>query len=237
MALTVIGHRGARVEAPENTLLAFRKAIDAGADMIECDVQRTADNRLVIMHDPYIDRMTNMTGTVTELTWNQLAQAIVGGEKWPESAEKIPELADVLAVCAQGGIAINIEIKASEEEARALVDMVIDVVRQQRFPQNDVLLSCFDKRATEYMADQYSEFTVASLFKFDPGDLDQLPGTVIHPPMKIVDEQFMQRAKDAHKKVNVWTVNDPAQWQRAIELGVDGITTDDPRGLRTLLDG
>src|SRR3954471_1938214 len=87
----MLGHRGAMAAEPENTLRAFRRAIDLGADGIECDVQRTADGELVLIHDDTVERTTNGTGTVGELTYATLAALDAGG------GERIPRLVDLLA--------------------------------------------------------------------------------------------------------------------------------------------
>lgn len=235
MSVQVIAHRGARNEAPENTLKAFQLAIDAGSDMIEFDVQLTKDEQVVVMHDPAIDRMTNRTGPIAQLTWDELREAIVGGPKWPNSTERIPLLHEVLHLSDAGKIAVNIELKPTADNYVPLTDRVIDIVRSTGFPTGSVLISCFNWDALRYVQQTYPEFQIASLYKVRPENPLTLPGTVIHPEFRTVEPAFVQAAHAAGKRVNVWTLNQPEEWERAISMGVDGITTDEPRRLREML--
>ncbi|NLN28940.1 MAG: glycerophosphodiester phosphodiesterase [Firmicutes bacterium] len=235
MAVLVIAHRGARTEAPENTMAAFELAVDAGADMIEFDVQLTKDKVAVVMHDPTLDRTTDMRGRIAELTWSELALATVGGVQWPDSKERIPRLEDVLALCRHSGIAVNVELKPASDDFRSLADAVVELVRKTRFPAERVLISCFNHDALRYIEKSYPEYALAALYKTRPENPQNLPGSVIHPEFGSVDEHFMQAAKAAGKRVNVWTLNREEEWRRALELGADGITTDEPRLLRSLL--
>lgn len=235
MAVLVIAHRGARSEAPENTLAAFQLAVEAGADMIEFDVQLTQDGQAVIMHDPTVDRMTDMRGRIADLTWDELSKARVGGAQWPEFAERIPLLHEVLALSQQGGIAVNIELKPSGDDYRPLADTVIDVVRRTHFPVEAVLISCFNVNVLEYIERTYPQYPLATVYKVRPENPLSLPGRVIHPEFSTVDPSFIQAAQAAGKRVNVWTLNRPEQWEKAIGMNVDGITTDEPRLLRLML--
>lgn len=235
MAVRVIAHRGARTEAPENTMAAFRLAVDAGADMIEFDVQRSRDGQVVVMHDPSLDRMTDKTGLIAELPWSELSKATVGGRKWPDSKERIPLLHEVLALAAESGIEVNIELKPAGDNYRDLADTAIDTVRRSGFPPEAVLISCFNWDALRYIQQAYPEYKLAALYKTRPEDPLNLPGTVIHPEFATVDAAFMAAAHAAGKQVNVWTLNRPEEWERALELGADGITTDEPRLLRQFL--
>lgn len=107
----ILGHRGAPVEAPENTLAAFRRAIELGADGIECDVQRSADGEVVLIHDDTVDRTTDGSGAVGELPRATLARLDAGG------GERIPTLADLLALFTELGRGrsappfLNLELK------------------------------------------------------------------------------------------------------------------------------
>lgn len=235
MALKVIGHRGARVEAPENTLRAFQLAVDGGADMIEVDVHLTADGEVVIMHDYTLERMTGHDGTIADMAWPELQQAVITDDRWPEVAEGIPTLAQTLDLCARGRIEINIEIKTPKNGEPAIVDAVHGVVAAAGFPPDKVLVSSFSDMIVRYVATHYPQYGLAALFLKHPSDLAALPGTVIHPPVKLINADFMAAAKQAGKAVNAWTINEPDVWQRMADLGVDGITTDDPRGLRRWL--
>ena len=99
----VLGHRGFAARFPENTLLSFRKALEAGADGIECDIQKTADGRFVVIHDPTVDRTSNGHGAVAEHTLDRLRGLDFG------SGEKVPTLEEMLSVAA--GTYLDLELK------------------------------------------------------------------------------------------------------------------------------
>ncbi len=120
-------HRGAMETHPENTIPAFRAAIDAGAQMIEFDVWLTKDNQLVIIHDPTVDRTTNGTGKVTDLTLEEIKKLDAGGWKSPEfTGEKIPALEETLAAMPYN-IWLNVHIKGDGE----LPGMVARLLKQE----------------------------------------------------------------------------------------------------------
>jgi len=120
-------HRGAMETHPENTIPAFRAAIDAGAQMIEFDVWLTKDNQMVIIHDPTVDRTTNGTGKVTDLTLEEIKKLDAGSWKSPEfTGEKIPALEETLAIMPYN-IWLNVHIKGDGE----LPGMVARLLKQE----------------------------------------------------------------------------------------------------------
>ncbi len=112
-------HRGAMGTHPENTLAAFRAAVDAGAHMIEFDVQLTKDNKMVVIHDGTVDRTTDGTGKVSELTFDEIRNLDAGSWKSPEFAgEKIPTLDETLSVMPYN-IWLNVHINGEKDKNRA----------------------------------------------------------------------------------------------------------------------
>jgi glycerophosphoryl diester phosphodiesterase len=109
----ILGHRGAPRDAPENTMRAFRLALEQGADGIELDVQPSADGVPVVLHDDTLDRTTDSTGDVSLLTWDRIATARSGGEP-------VPRLEEVVAWAAETDAFLNVEIKRPGVEAAAL---------------------------------------------------------------------------------------------------------------------
>ena len=125
----VIAHRGASFHAPENTLSAFRKAMELGADGIETDVQITADGRLVILHNYHVDLTTFETGRVVELTLDQLRQMDFGIRKGPEFAgETIATLDEALEVVKPMRV-VNVELKAPADRSIPFVERVVESVK------------------------------------------------------------------------------------------------------------
>ncbi|HKP76855.1 MAG TPA: glycerophosphodiester phosphodiesterase family protein, partial [Longimicrobiaceae bacterium] len=109
----VLGHRGAPLAAPENTLRAFRLALEEGADGIELDVQPSADGVPVVLHDDTLDRTTDATGDVATLPWERIALARAGGEP-------VPRLEEVVAWAAEAGAFLNVELKRPGAEAASV---------------------------------------------------------------------------------------------------------------------
>lgn len=115
-----LGHRGFLSAAPENTLASFRKAIELKPDMIECDVRRTSDGRLIVIHDRRVDRTTNGTGEVAEMTFDELRSLDAGSWFGPEYAgERLPTLDELLDL-SRGKTSLVIEIKADGVEEQVL---------------------------------------------------------------------------------------------------------------------
>jgi glycerophosphoryl diester phosphodiesterase len=148
----IYGHRGAQGEAPESTIPGFRHAIALGLDAVEFDVQLTADNHLVVIHDATLDRTTNGTGPVANLTLAEL-QALDARAQFPDWPEPctIPTLADVFDVVGQLP-ALLVEIKRdTPDRLDVVVPAVIDLVRQRNLT-GQVTLSSFDPYALELAA-------------------------------------------------------------------------------------
>lgn len=138
----VIAHRGASFHAPENTLSAFRKAMELGADGIETDVQITADGRLVILHNYHVDLTTFETGRVVELTLDQLRQMDFGIRKGPEFAgETIATLEEALEVVKPMRV-VNVELKAPADRSIPFVERVVESVKAHGMTDN-VIISSF----------------------------------------------------------------------------------------------
>ena len=114
----IVAHRGGAGDAPENTLLAFKKAIDLGCDVVELDVRLTKDNQVVVIHDDDIDRTTNGRGKVAKMTLKQIKKFNC------EEKQKIPTLQEVIDLC-KGKIDIYIELKA-EKTAKPVYDLIIE---------------------------------------------------------------------------------------------------------------
>ena len=230
--MRVIAHRGASASAPENTILAFRAALEDGADGVELDARLTADNRVVVMHDDDVSRVTDGVGRVSEMSFERLRALRVRG------SEPVPLLSEVLAVV--GGRAdVVVEIKGAfggaravtgDEVARAVVPLLAGVPR--------VLCSSFDPSAVAYVRAAAREIPTAITI----GGLARLDETIevalnaghseIHLPEARVEAGFVARAHDAGLAVVAYTVNDVERARLLEELGVDGIFSDDPRGVR-----
>ncbi len=230
----IFGHRGASKYAPENTLSSFKSAFEQGASAIELDVMLSADEELIIIHDSVVDRTTNGFGKVNELSLDSLKK-LDAGIKFSAKfkGEKIPTLEDVFNLT-MGKYLINIELKNYHAPGDRLVEKVYDLVVKRKM-NNSVIFSSFLPG---------NIIKIRRLLPGVPAALLTLGGWIgnlelspflrflsphfIHPDYHLIDEEFIQREHNCHRRVNVWTVDDEADLRRFIKAGVDGIITDDP---------
>ena len=215
---SVIAHRGARRVAKENTERAFRLAVEMGADGIELDVRRTSDDVLVIHHDP-----------VTAA--GRLIHTSLARELDPD----IPTLAAAIDAC-EGAI-VNIEIKNSPDDPGYDPDMVVvELVTRELDDRGGSpmrwVVSCFDLATLNEFHRLRPEVPTALLSFGSPEEAlraavrDEHP--IWHPYHQDLSLELLRAAQDFGLLVNVWTTNEPADHERLIEWGVDGIITDVP---------
>lgn len=228
-------HRGARAYAPENTLLAFELAFDVGAEAIECDVQRSRDGQLVILHDGTVNRTTNGAGLVAQLSFEELRALDAG--RAARLPQRIPTLDETLALVRRRGGSINLEIKGeSVEESVATAEAVEPALRglDEGFRAR-VLVSSFEHPAVRLLKERLPWLRVGALYggrtwrrrdMLAPA-LD-MGAEAIHPGAGLVTADLVRRAHDAGLGVNVWTANRWNTIRRLIEWGVDGIFSDYP---------
>jgi len=232
----IIAHRGYSLRYPENTLIAFEKALEWDVQMIELDVTLTLDRKLVVIHDETLDRTTNGHGRVADHTLARL-KALDAGSWFADrfAGEPIPTLAEVLAQVA-GRAAVNIEIKPEAYEAHhpddAVECQILNILQHQNI-SDDVLVSSFDVRVMTEIARMANPPALACLSE---GDADS---EIFDICQKIgifswnVDYRYLNRTRieKAHGlglRVFAYTVNSPKEISTLIEMGVDGIFTDDP---------
>jgi glycerophosphoryl diester phosphodiesterase len=231
-----IAHRGASGILPENTVAAFRAAIDAGAAMCELDVQTTRDGAVVVIHDDTVDRTTDGTGAVAEMTLAELqrldAGALFAGRTG--AGEKIPTLDEVYAATA-GHCDLNIELKESGCEAEVLAIM------RRWNALGTSMISSFEWNALEMARKLEPAVRMGVLGEKDlPAMLDkaaQLGAFAINPRFDLVTPELCATAHERGLQVLVWTVDVPELMQLLIGYGVDGIMTNDPEKLCEVLGG
>lgn len=227
-------HRGARAHAPENTLAAFTLAYELGAEGIECDVQRSRDGRLVIIHDGTVDRTTDGTGPVAEQCFEEL-RALNAGVRF-HRRQMIPTLDEVLELVARRGGELNLEIKGeSVEEALATAEAVEPALRALEDEQRGrVLVSSFAHPAVALLKARLPWLRVALLYGDEWRSQDliaparALGAEAIHPGAKLVTPELIQRAHEAGLRVNVWTANRRGLIRRLIAWSADGLFSDYP---------
>lgn len=215
-----MGHRGAKAEAPENTLMSFERALHVGADMIELDVRETADGHLVCFHDPDVSGTTDGTGLVSELTLDEVRSLDAG------QAQKVPLLEEVLDF-ARGRIGVNIDVKVHGAEER-----ILQLV-EERKTVGTTMVSAFHHVMLEIMRELSSKITTALLFTDSIEDYVshavEIDANAINPKFEILTQEAVRSAQEVGLGVYPWTVNDRPSLQRMLEMKVNGIITDNPR--------
>ncbi|HUE84224.1 MAG TPA: glycerophosphodiester phosphodiesterase family protein [Pyrinomonadaceae bacterium] len=249
MTPLIIAHRGASLVAPENTIAAFERALQSGADGIEFDVRLSRDGVPVVIHDATLQRTGLVKGRVAELTADELEQIDVGSwfssETTPTvfARERIPRLARVLKLCANSKGLLYVELKLSPRERAELAHAVSKLVRE--FSMADrVVVESFDLASLEAIKACDGEIRTAALFqrrwmrhipflRFETMiDLTVKSGAgeiALHH--NLIDKRTVDAALAADLKIIAWTVDNPVWIDRACELGISALITNDPEGM------
>jgi glycerophosphoryl diester phosphodiesterase len=239
----IIAHRGYRKRYPENTLAAFTAAFDAGVGMVELDVTLTKDRRVVVLHDDTLDRTTDGRGRARGFTLDELKQLDAGSWFDPRfTGERLPTLEEVLDLCAVRGM-VNIEIKADAFEAARQADAIEEQVLTavaERGMGDRVLISSFDVRFLARIVDRNKAPAVGVLterrIESDPLSLcKSLRAFSWHPDFRSVTIARVRAMHAAGIMVFPYTVNQPDDFRRLLLMGVDGIFTDDPPLIQTVI--
>lgn len=227
-------HRGARRAAPENTLPAFQRALDLGADGIELDVHCSRDGRLVVIHDYALAHTTNGSGLCTDYTARELAQLDAGSHfDRAFAGTPIPTLDEVLDLVG-GRCMVNVEIKSESPDGGDAAPLVADVIRARDL-YDQVIVSSFNPITLIQMRWLDPQIALGLLFDAPlPPFLRRawftpiLQPQALHPEAALVDADLVEWARREGCAVNVWTVNDVDEARRLAALGVDALITDVP---------
>jgi glycerophosphoryl diester phosphodiesterase len=222
-----IAHRGDSAHQPESTLASFRSAIDAGADWLEMDVQMSDDGHLVVIHDTTVDRTTNGSGQVADLTLAQL-QALDAG-----NGEQIPTFADVLALASDANTPIMPEAK-SPELYPGLEMKIVEALNAASYADRAVVQS-FDSASLVRLHEIAPDLPLCVLYGLGHFDLSgpQLgDATAVCPmaEMVLLYPWMLRQAHDEGRKVYVWfgALEHPWTIRLLVEFGADGVIADDP---------
>jgi len=232
----VVGHRGYRAAYPENTMIAFKAAVDAGVQMVELDVHLARDRKLVVMHDDTVDRTTNGKGSVDEYTLPELKKLDAGYWFHPRFAgEQIPTLKEVLRQLSPR-VLINIEIKSDYGQnpyvSGVIEEAVLDLLKlEDAFAA--VIISSFDPRIIENIKRANDSLAVAFISETTEGEKTVsfcrgLNVFSFHPNFLSVDKELVKRMHAAGIQVFPYNVNSEPEFQRLIDTSADGLITDDP---------
>ena len=228
-------HRGGGEVAPENTAAAFRNAVEIGFEYLETDVHLTADNRIVAFHDETLDRVTDRTGKISDLPWSEIASARLGGE------HRIPLLEELFDEFPT--TRFNIDAKDDR-----VVGPLATLLQQRREVDRVCVASFSDARLAELARRlgpdlcqalgprQIAKLTAAAMgapVGGITGQCAQVPTSA--KGKRIVDQRFVEEAHERDIEVHVWTVDGVGEMHHLLDLGVDGIMTDQPEVLRDVL--
>ncbi|WP_042462747.1 glycerophosphodiester phosphodiesterase [Neobacillus dielmonensis] len=234
--LDTIAHRGASGYAPENTIAAFDKALEMKADYIEIDVQRSQDGKLVVIHDTTVDRTTDGTGSVKDLTFDQLRSLDAGSYKGEQfSGEKIPTFDEVLDRY-HGKIGILIELK-SPELYPGVEEMVAEELRERNLdrPQNEkIIIQSFNFESMKKMNSLLPKMPIGVLTSSKADTTDaalQAFATYadyFNPSYGLVTKELVDKVHALGMGISSWTVRSHDAAQFLIDMKVDAIITDYP---------
>jgi glycerophosphoryl diester phosphodiesterase len=233
-----IAHRGASRYAPENTLAAFRLAIEHGASAVECDVQRTADGHLVIIHDSSVDRTTNGHGLVSDYSLEALRRLDAGS--WFDSrfvGERVPLLDEVLETT-RGRALLQLEIKNGPTFFRGIEAQIAETIRRHEM-DNDTLVISFDHHCVRDLRATSAEIATGILLDARLVDAPAAARVANADALCVhwgfATKDVVAQAREAGLGFFVWTVDDEAVFRCCVAEGVDGIASNDTILLGNLL--
>jgi len=249
----VFAHRGGGGLYPENTLEAFKYSAQMGVDVLELDVHSTSDGTLVVMHDSQVDRTTDGSGLVNQMTLAEIKKLDAGFQFSPDGGKTfpfrgkgitIPTLQEIFDVLPDK--TFNIEPKQTEP---SITKPLCEMLRARKMTEK-VIVGSFRQAAIDEIRAECAEVATAAtpsevseflaLYKVGLGESYSPPMQVLQIPERIgswqiVSKDFVETARKLNLKVHVWTINDADDMQRLLDMKVDGIMTDYPDRLLKLL--
>ncbi|EKR73954.1 glycerophosphodiester phosphodiesterase family protein [Leptospira noguchii str. 2006001870] len=243
----VFAHRGFSGEFPENTIIAFQKAIRSKTDLIELDVTLSEDREIVVIHDDDLDRTTKLVGNVRKFKAEILSELDAGSwfaRKFKK--EKIPFLKDVLHLIQKSKTDLNIEIKSSALDSYINGDSielsVLHLIRRfQMFHR--VVISSFSWECLERIRNIDSQVKLGVLVGDGNGDVSQavifgekIKAWSIHPSMEDASEENLKSISEKNFLSVIYTVNEKKDMKRFLDFGVDGLFTNFPKTMKKLIN-
>lgn len=225
-------HRGASKERPENTMAAFRRAEELHADGIEMDVHLLPDGSLAVHHDDQLGRTVNGTGSIYGYTFAQLRELSAGAGFSPAYRdERVPSFRELLEFLKGNDLVLNVEIKTNTGFLTGVEDAVVDMLREYRM-EGRCIISSFNHFVLANIKKRAPELPVGALYGFTLGkDMAEYAAAngfnALHADYHLVDRALVEKAHSLGIAVNVWTVDQPADIRRMLELHVDNIISND----------
>ncbi len=224
-----MAHRGGDIETDENTISSYSNAIKYGMDVIECDPRLTKDDLFVIMHDPTVDRTTDGTGKVADLTLAEIKQLKT------KSGQQVPTFDEVLTLAREKGVDVFLDTKIyTDEYMTKLMDAVIRNNMRDR-----VIAGLWTSGQVSWMKKNYPDVTMSAV---TPSAVTSIPAAKksgvdwIGIDMSKVNPEQIRKAGENGIKLVTLQINDPAVIRQMIDDGLQVIQTDDPKLLRSIMD-
>ena len=213
--MQIIAHRGASFLEPENTIKSIERAVKMGADFVEVDVRKSKDNKLVIMHDPDVNRTTDGNGFIKNYTIQELKKLDAG------KGETIPTLDEIIS-CVKDRIGLVIEIKEPGTEGK-----IIKKINENEL-ENTILTSFYHK-SIKNARKMNPSVDAGIIFACQPVDVVQMASNasanIIFPSYEYMNEDMVKQAQNEGISVYPWTIDEPEIFKKFVEMGVDGIVT------------
>ena len=236
----VWAHRGASARMPENTIPSFREAIRAKADGIELDIQLTKDKRIVVCHDETVDRTSDGSGWIKDLTFDRLRAMNFNQKDSSLGPVPIPLMEEVLDLMADTGMIINIELKTGIVFYDGIEQMILDLVERKNM-KDKVIYSSFNHYSMLKVKDLEPEAYTAFLYEDGPIGMPAYAKkhnmNAIHPALYNI--QYPGVVAEAHElglDVNVWTVDEKEHLEICAAMGIDAVFTNDPEQTRKIFE-
>lgn len=237
-----IAHRGFSACYPENTMMAFKKAVDAGCSGIETDIHMTKDGVIVICHDETLDRTTDGNGFIKDYTYNQIREFDAGvkfGKKF--KGQKVPSLDELLNYVKDKNLFINLELKNDIVHYDNLEKKTIDKIYEYKL-QNNVILSSFNHYSMVKVKEYDNSIKTGLLYAatlYKGGAYARNVGAyALHPFFpSVMQKEVVTEIKKEGIMINAYTVNKEEDMKKLIQLGIDGIITNYPDKLNKLTGG
>lgn len=243
--IDIVAHRAGAMFAPENTIAALHEAIDSKADYAEIDVQETKDGQLIVMHDANFERTAGVRKNVWDVEFNELRQYDAGiRTAYRYKDEKIPTLEEMIQE-AGNNIKLMIELKSTGHEQN-LEQRTVDLIRQYQYQEQCMVVS-MDRKILKKIKELAPEIKTGLISAVAYGSLENMEeADAFSVEATFVTRNMISRLKANGKPIYVWTLNNEKSIRKYVEMGVDGIITDnqylasyvlDTRGQDLLLDG
>lgn len=228
--IEIAGHRGDSHDAPENTVAAFKKAMEAGAEYGELDVQLSKDGVVVVAHDADLLRLANDNRKIRDMTVEELRAVDIGSSFSPEfKGEHVPTLEEIFDVVAGNKLKVLVELKIYPNDNRsALVKKTVDLIHRKRFSEHCIVIS-LDYQALQEVRKRDPELLLGYLVAESIGNLTKADVEILMVRWSLAKPLLIGEARRRGKPIFAWTVDDPKLMVRLWNRGVASVITNDPK--------